>query len=630
MAVSDVKIRQAGTQAFLLGNEAIARGAIEAGVDVVACYPGTPSSEISDTLSAVAKDFDLDMEYSANEKVAVEVAFSASMCGARGMAIMKVAGLNVAYDTIVGINLVGVKGGFVVVVCDDPSGHSSMPDQDSRILAQGAWMPTLNPSNSIEAKNMAKQAFEISEKTLCPIMLRPSTRIDHVNCLVELGEVPEKGKKKYSFTDKETGRFITAGGEIGRTCRAQMIERVGKTKALLEGLGYDNIFYEESDIGILTCGVTHQYALEVKDALGIKASIYKMEVSFPILDKKLAGFLKKIKKLIILEEEEPYLELQIKAMVGELKLDLDVYGKQNGFFPPSNEYDVPVVTKGICRAVGMELPFDYETVEKKAMESKGILAPRIMTFCAGCSHRATSYAIMRAFKASKEKNFICLGDIGCYAMSLGPPFKLAASNLAMGSGTGLACGMQYVTDEPVIALVGDSTFFHAGIPPLINAVYNEADFTLVLFDNRATAMTGFQPHPGTGVRGGSKPGKKIIYEDLFKGMGVEDIRVVDPYDVKETTKAIRDSVSFKGVSVVIARQPCVHLLLREKRSAGEIIVPYVVDGEKCNSCFLCTTKFGCPAISIDEDQKAKIDKKTCTGCTVCAQICPTNAIAEEG
>ena len=405
-----------------------------------------------------------------------------------------------------------------------------------------------------------------------------------------------------------------------------MIEKYRNAQEIFEEAGFNQVSGDSSSgIGILTSGSSYQQTLEAVAMLGINPYIFKLD-TIPLPEKKLSGFLSKIDKLMVIDEEDPYFEDAVGALANKVKPGLKIYGKRDDYFPLSNEYDVPVVIKGICKSLDMTWSIDYDAVLKEAREAQIILPPRIPTFCAGCPHRPANYALQNVLK---KKHHYCLGDIGCYTLSCLPPFQIIDSNLAMGSGAGLACGLQYVVDDPVVALIGDSTFFHAGLPPLVNAVHTNANFTLLLMDNSATGMTGFQPHPGTDQRGGGKPANKVLPENVVRGIGVDDVHVVDPCNLKETKAAIKAAVEYEGTSVVITRRPCIHIVRKERKTTGEKSIPYYVDTEECEGCFICSKKFGCPAI-YQEDDLAKIDEVACFGCGACAQICPTGAIKQGG
>jgi len=622
MSLNTVKMDSPGKSVFMLGNEVIARGALEAGVSVVSCYPGTPSSEIADTLAGVSKDFGFVMEYSANEKVALEVAGSVAIAGGRSMAIMKHVGLNVASDAFFSLAYMGFSGAMVIVVCDDPFLFSSQSEEDTRLIARCAYVPVLEPSNAKEAKDMVREAFDISQRFGTPVMLRPTTRISHSNAVVELGVLAQKKRENITWDlEKKWWQQHIVVPAIARPNRLKMIERTKKIKDFFEKIQINSFIDKGSEIGILTSGVSHSYVLESIDTLGYQISIMKIGTSFPLPSDKITDFLKGIKKLIVVEEGEPYLEMHAKSLAFDAKLDLDIYGKENGFFPLPYEYNVPIVIKGICNALGIKVPVDYEGIEKKASAAKDLAPKRPPTFCPGCPHTATFYALRRATKGEVAFS----GDIGCYSLGFLPPFSGIDLMLCMGGSVGMASGLQYVIDKPVVALIGDSTFFHSGLSPLVSAVYNQANFTLFILDNSATAMTGLQPHPGTGELAGGKQGKRLSIEEIVRGIGVEDIKVVNQFQIKDAIKVFKSSIEYKGVSVVICRQPCVLITKGRYKKEGKRFALYYIDEEKCDGCFICSKKLGCPAI-IQNTEVAQILPESCVGCGVCAQICPHDAI----
>jgi len=622
MPLDTVKLDSPGKKVYLLGNEMIARGVIEAGVSVVACYPGTPSSEISDTLAGLSEAYGFRMEYSANEKVAFEVAAGAAIAGGRGLAIMKHVGLNVASDAFFSLAYTGVTGALVVIVCDDPFMFSSQSEEDTRVIARAAYVPVFDPSSPQEAKDMVKEAFAVSQRFGVPVMLRPTTRISHTSSLVELGEIAPLKDAKIAWDRKRKWwqQFVVVPA-ISRPNRLKMIERTEQIRELNEEIAFNQLTDGESRIGILTSGVSYNYVIEALDALGLNMPILKIGTPFPLPSKKIRRFLKGIDKLIVVEEGEPYLELHAKAFAQEAGLSLKIHGKDDGVFPLPYEYDVPIVVKGISKVTGAGLPIDYEALDKEAGAARALAPNRPPTFCAGCPHTATFYALRRATKGKA----VYSGDIGCYGLGFMPPFNGIDFFLCMGSSIGLASGVQYVIDEPIVAVIGDSTFFHSGLSPLASAVYNQANFTLLILDNRATSMTGFQPHPGTGIRPGSTPGKRLQIENVVRGMGVEDVRIVDQFQIDDATEAIKAAIEFPGVSVVICERPCVFVRKGELKQTGGTFDRYQVNREDCDGCFLCSKRLGCPAI-IQDDKKAMILPEVCVGCGVCAQICPQDAI----
>ena len=622
MSLNVVKLASPGEKVYMLGNEMIARGVMEAGVSVVACYPGTPSSEISDTLANLSEEFGFRMEYSANEKVALEVAAGAAIAGGKGLAIMKHVGLNVASDAFFSLAYTGVTGALVVIVCDDPFMFSSQSEEDTRIIARAAYVPVLDPSSAAEAKDMVKEAFAISQCFGVPVMLRPTTRISHTSSLVELGELAPSKKEKIIWDHKRNWwqQFVVVPA-VSRPNRLKMIERTEKIRELNEEIRFNQLTEAESGTGILTSGVSYNYVIEALDILGLDMPILKIGTPFPLPAKKISAFLKGLDKLIVVEEGEPYLELHAKAFAQEAALSLKIYGKENGFFPLPYEYDVPTVVKGISKVVGPEVPIDYEALEKGASMAKALAPNRPPTFCAGCPHTATFYALRRATKGKAAFS----GDIGCYGLGFMPPFNGIDFFLCMGSSIGLASGVQYVIDEPVVAVIGDSTFFHSGLSPLASAVYNQANLTLLILDNSATSMTGFQPHPGTGNRPGPTPGKRLHIESIVRGMGVEDVKIVDQFQTDDAIKAFKASIEYPGVSVVICQRPCVFVRKAELKQTGGTFDLYQVNREDCDGCFLCSKRLGCPAI-IQDNKVVRILPEVCVGCGVCAQICPQDAI----
>jgi len=624
MSIEKLINGQRGTEVIVLGNEAVARGAVEAGVWVVSTYPGTPSSEIADTLAELSKSFNFDFEYSVNEIVASEVAGAVAIYGGRSMVIFKGAGFFVASDAIFHLGVAGISGSLVIVACDDPSAHSSGDEYDMRMLSHVGSIPAFVPSTPREAKEMTIEAFKLSEKIHLPVMVRLSTRICHQTGIIELGDIPKKARVGINWEkmNKERLRYVIPGGAFVRMGIARQIEGINNAKELCEKSKYNKFIKEESDIGILTCGVTHSYALDALKHLNLKASIFKVSVSFPIPERELKEFFQGIKKLFVVEELAPYLELYARAFAKEVNHELEIFGKENGYFPKIGEYDPSVVIKVLSKVLMIDAPIDYDELETNANALKKIAFPRFPVLCSGCPHRATFYAIKRATKGKA----VIMQDVGCYAMAEFPPFELGNINLCMGSSLGAACGFNYISDKPVVSVIGDSTFFHAGLPGLVNSIYNQANFSLIIVDNHATGMTGFQPNPGTGIRVSGKQGKRVIIEDVVQGIGVEDIRTVNSFDIKELQRAIKESIAFNGLSVVVSRGECAQTSKRKKKGKT---ISYRVEPDKCNGCWICIENFGCPSLE-KHGEIVVIDSESCNGCGVCAQICPFNAIIKEG
>lgn len=625
MSIEELTKKTPGTEVYAIGNEAVARGAIEAGVWVATCYPGTPSSEVSDTLSELSKYFDFEFEYSVNEKVAAEVAAGVAIVGGKSMVIFKGAGFFVASDTLFHLVYSGITGSFVIVACEEPGMHSSADEVDLRLLGRAGYFPTFVPATPAEAKEMTIEAFKLSEEIKQPVMLRLTTRVCQQRGFIKLGEIPPKKTHTIQWDHQKPWwqQFVL----VPATCipgRLRSIEAINKVKEICETSKYTELIENDSVIGILTCGVGHGYALEALDLLNLKASLLKVGISFPLPERQLKKFLRGIKQLFVVEEGEPYLELYVRAFARDVNPNIQIFGKDNGYFPLAFEYDTSVLVKALTNALELNSPIDYGGKEVKAKEVQKLVFPRPPVLCAGCPHRASAYS---AKKVTRGKA-VFLQDIGCYALAAPPPINVGDISLCMGTSLGIASGLNYVVDRPIVSLIGDSTFFHAGLPGLVNAVYNRVNFTLLVLDNGATGMTGFQPNPATGIRGGDKQGKKVIIEDVARGMGVEDVKVVDSYDIQGLQAAIKNSIGFDGVSVIVSRRKCAILNAKEQKEKGQRTVPYRVDPNKCNGCWVCINQFGCPPIEKD-GEVARIIQEDCTGCGVCAQICPSKAIWEE-
>lgn len=613
-----------GRSIFLLGNEAIARGAIEAGVRFVAAYPGTPTSEITEALIDIVKESDFYIEWSVNEKVAFEAALGASMCGVRAMAVMKHVGVNVAQDPLMSATYMGTIGGLVLVTADDPGQWSSQNEQDNRRIAEMGCIPILEPSSSQEAKDMMSEAFQLSEQFGQIFMLRSVTRISHARGDVKLGEI-NKQKKEGVF--KKDPRLVCLP-TWARKNRVLMLERFARIKEAVNNFSYNQLeMVGGAKIGIIACGISYSYALEAISWLGIedKVSLLKIGTPYPLPGRLVKQFLSSVPEVLVIEELEPFVENHVKIIAQEHGINVRIHGKD--LLPIRLELSTRKAMEAITKITGDRLPLDFAKIDKLAEEVTPLLPFRPPTLCAGCPHRATFYALNVAARKIKKDlgERIYTGDIGCYSLGTYPPLGSDDTAVCMGSGFGVANGMAHVVKNPVIGHLGDSTFFHSGIPPMINAVFNNAKITMVVLDNSATAMTGFQPHPGTGLTAMGEESLKLKPEDIARACGVKFVEVVDPFDVKKTMEVMEKAIRFDGPSVVVTRRICNILQQREKRRRGEKIIPYQVDPEKCSDCQLCIKSLGCPAIII-EDGKVVIDVSQCVGCGVCAQICPQEAI----
>lgn len=593
---------------ILLGNEAIARGALEANLDVATTYPGTPSSEIADSLSKVAiylknegKEPPFYFQYSTNEKVAIEFAAASAVCGLRALTCMKHVGLNVASDALMTYAYVGCKGGHVIVTADDPSCHSSQNEQDNRLYAKLANLPMFEPSSPQEAKDMTKRAFEVSEKLSLPVLLRTTTRISHMRGVVELDEMKME-KKKGEFV--KGGDMVTVP-EIARKLHPILLEKMEKARKLSEETEFNRIEDFGGDVGIITSGASYNYTIEAIKDLNLKCKVFKLGMSHPLPYNKILKFIEECNKVIVIEELEPYIEEGIKTIAKENGMNLKIYGKGYGEFKRYYEYDMDIVYSTLAKFFGKEWN------KRKRIDERNI-TPRPPVLCPGCPHRATYYAV----KQVAPEDTIYPTDIGCYTLGLLPPYKTADFLLCMGSSFGSACGFSYATKQKVIAFIGDSTFFHAGLPALVNAVHHDHDFVAVILDNSTTAMTGHQPHPGNDIDGMGNEAVKIDMESVVKGIGVKHVEVVNPYDLEKTKEAFKRALDYKGLSVIISKAPCILLARREEK--------YEIT-ENCKKCKICLTKLACPAI-YSENGEIRINEALCTGCGFCPQVCPFNAI----
>jgi indolepyruvate ferredoxin oxidoreductase alpha subunit len=570
---------------LMIGNAAVAAGLHDGGLGVVSSYPGTPSTEITEFLS---KYDDLHSEWAPNEKVACEVAFGASLAGARSTCAMKHVGLNVAADPLFTLSYTGVNGGMVICVADDPAMHSSQNEQDSRHYAIASKVPMLEPSDSQEAYDFAKTAFDLSEKFDTPVLLRMCTRIAHSQSVVTTGEAVPAVLKDY---EKNPAKYIMMPGNAIK--RHPFVE--DRTAALAEYANdciYNKVEMNSDEIGIITSGCSYLY---VKEVMGDTASILKIGMPHPLPDRLIKDFASKVKKLYVIEELDPVIENHVKS------LGIEVVGKE--LFSILGEFSQSTVAK----AFGKDNT-DFVTADS-------VIPNRPPMMCAGCPHRGMFYTL------AKNKITV-MGDIGCYTLGAVPPLNALDSTLCMGAsvsglhGFNMARGKD--AEKKSVAVIGDSTFMHSGMTGLVNIAYNASNSTVIILDNSITGMTGHQQNPTTGYNIKGEIAAKVDLEALCKALGIGRVRVVDPYDLKACETAVKEELNADEPSVIISRRPCV-LLKSVKHEA-----PLKVDADKCKSCKRCMG-LGCPAISL-KDGKAKIDNTLCVGCGVCKQLCAFDAI----
>ena len=581
---------------IMTGNEAIARGAWEAGLHVAAAYPGTPSTEILENLATYKEVYS---EWATNEKVAVEVAGGAAMAGARALAAMKHVGLNVAADPIFTYAYTGVNGGFVVVTADDPGLFSSQNEQDNRYYAMHAKLAMMEPSDSQECHDFIKEAFDISERFDTPVLFRVTTRVCHSKTLVEAGERVDVPVKPY---EKNSAKFVMAPAAAKKR-KHLMEERIAAMEEFSETTPL-NCVERGGNVGIITSGISYNHAKEV---FGDSASYLKLGFTWPLPEKKIRDFAASVDTLYVIEENEPYIETFVKALgikcVGREKLpwvdELTPEIIRRAFFPQEPE------TGGY--AIDAQVP------------------PRPPVLCAGCTHRGFFYEV------GKYKDVVVTGDIGCYTLGMVPPLSAIDSVICMGASVSNGVGFYKATEkagraQKVFSVIGDSTFFHSGITGLIDAVVNKAAIVVTILDNRITAMTGHQENPGTGRTLMGEPTYQVDLKALCMACGVKEsnIRTIDPYDLTATKEAIKAGHDASEPFVIITTQPCA--LIKEVIKA-RAKMKCVVDEAKCVKCKLCL-KAGCPAVNF-RDGRVYIDRDSCNGCTVCAQICPKGAISRE-
>ena len=595
---------------YMLGNVAIARGLLEGGVQVATGYPGTPSSEIIDTLAA-RKERDYYVEWSVNEKVAMEVAVGAAWAGARSVVTMKHVGLNVAADPFMTLAYSGTKGGLIAIVADDPSCHSSQNEQDTRRYAQFALVPCFDPSTPQEAKDMIPFAFEFSEKFEIPVIFRPTTRISHGKSDIKLGDIPLE--KPHADFEKLLDRWVMLPKNARLRHTHLLSIQQGMEEALTESPWNSLDLKPGAKFGVIGAGIASAYAKEAVLELGLEASFLKIG-TYPVPKKLIKEIIENTDTVLVFEELEPVVEEQVRMIAQEAGLSVQILGKMNDFVPREGEFDVGVFLE-VLRKV-FTLPEEASETENETAALE--LAPRPPALCAGCSHRATFYSMRQVF----GKDAVYPSDIGCY--TLGTQSGTVETTLCMGSSISIASGLYHAGEKrPICCSIGDSTFFHTGMNSLLNATFNKADITVTILDNRITAMTGHQPNPGVGYTATREPTVEISLAELCRALGAEFVTVVNPYKLEETQEAFKAARDFKGTAVVISKQPCV---ISAKR-AGIKRARYAIDSQKCEGCKQCV-KFGCPAIEFDEENKCAMITALCSGCGVCAQICRFDAITE--
>ncbi len=590
---------------LLMGNEAIALGAIRAGVRFVCGYPGTPSTEVLETVAIHNKDLKIHVEWSINEKAAMEVGAGASYAGARTMVTMKQVGLNVASDPLMCLSYVGIKGGMVILVADDPGPISSQTEQDTRHFAKFANLPVLDPSSPEEAYDMVQYAFSLSEELKLPVILRPTTRICHACASIEVDEVIEEHIPDGFVKDPKWVIFP-------RLSYMNHIALEKKQRELSDA--FSDIKYNtitgDGNIAVVASGVSYSNAVEAINELGTDLMLYKVGAPYPFPEKQALELIKKVDKILVIEELDPVIEDSLIHLCGLNGIRCEILGKRTGDMINAGEITYETAKSAIAKFCGIsiEAPVAVEEIP---------LPVRPPVLCAGCPHRASFYAVKVAMK---NKKAVFSGDIGCYTLGNAKPLDMVDTCLCMGAGITVAQGLHVIEPDAVnFAFIGDSTFFASGITGIINAVYNNTDIVIIILDNSTTAMTGHQPHPGTGTNMMRVAVDSVSIEKVLEGCGVKSIQTINPLDLSASVDAVKTASEYKGVSAIVFRSPCIAIVKPD--------APYKIE-ENCINCKKCINEIGCPAIR-PLKKSVEIDSTLCTGCGLCAQLCPVSAIKRE-
>ncbi len=603
-------------QEFLMGNEAIALGALAAGVRLVAGYPGTPSTEVLETV-AKHRGENTYVEWSVNEKSAMEVGAGAAYSGARTMVTMKQVGLNVAADPLMSLEYIGVKGGMVILVADDPGPISSQTEQDTRHFASFSKLPCFDPSTVQEAYEMVQDAFELSEKYGTPVFLRSTTRVSHGYASIYVKDTDEYKDVKPEGFIKDTKRWVifprlSYQAHINIEARNEELSSVFSKyeKNLLIPAAVGTAHPKK---GIATGGFSYTYVTEAMKELGQVREL-KVSTPFPFPEELAVRFLRGLDEVLCIEELDPVIERELVYIAGKYQLPVRIEGKLTHQVKNSGENTPDSVRENIAKFLGV-VPESRGVLTPEQKEKMPPLPVRPPVLCAGCPHRASFYAVKRAMKGRKT---IFCGDIGCYTMGNAMPLDMVDTCLCMGAGLGIAQGVGHIEPDTIcFAFVGDSTFFAAAIPGVVNAVYNQANMTLVVLDNSTTAMTGHQPHPGTGHTMMGEVVAKVDIEAVLKGIGLTSVTTINPLELEKSIQLVKDTADLPGVKAIIFKYPCIAIT----KPSGCM----QVDREKCIGCKKCIREIGCPALIISEGN-VTIDESLCTGCGLCSQICPVHAI----
>jgi len=607
---------------LLSGNEAVAQGALESGVEIVTGYPGTPSTEVIPFLADTVKKENLKIyiEWSTNEKVAFDVATAAAWSGKRVLVTMKMAGLNVASDTLINIVNKGVKGGMVIYVTDDPGTHAGCTEQDSRFYSLISLAPILDPSDPMDAKKLTRIAFEVSEKIQIPIILRSTTNVSHTMGVVECDNY-SFSSKKFEFK-KDPQNYTTVLADRANQ-RKLLLKKHIEVLELFDKFNLNQLDIK-NNFGVIASGVSWTYLQEIVNNFGLELTTLKIDSENPWPETKVRRMIQNVDKILVIEEQEPIIEILLKKTMVNIKRLIPVLGKEDGTLSRVGENNLENVANALSKLINKKLEFE-EKNQIDINKIKSYKPEKALTFCAGCPHRATYYIINKAIKklGFKQDEIIVTGDIGCTSLGVYKPLETLWTEVTMGASIGLAHGFKIAgTTKPVIATLGDSTFFHSGIPPLVNAIQHSSDLTVIILDNLWTSMTGFQPNPNTGLNLFEKPSNIISISKITEAIGAFTI-TISPFEVEKSIDIVAKAISKKGVKVIISKEECTMQKIRH----GIKNIPYFIDQKKCIKCSACLKNTSCPAII--NNNEYFIDKNICTGCGLCAYICPINAIKRE-
>ncbi len=608
-----------------MGNEAIARAAVEAGICFASAYPGTPSTEIVETLADMAGKVGFHVEWSTNEKVAFEAAYAAAIAGVKALTAMKHVGVNVAADILMSSAYSGVNAGFIVVSADDPGQHSSQNEQDNRWYGMLSHIPVVEPHSPRNAYRLVKEAYRLSEKYMHPIIFRSTTRISHTRQFIEIEqEIPVERKCRGEFEyNVERWVLIPAHGRKQKKRMMNIWRRVMEEEGRPPFISIENPGMKKV---IIASGIAYAYVSEALDYMGKRNeyTVVKINLPVPLPYKPVVEALKDAKTALVVEELDPVVETQVKKYMYEHGLSIDLHGKD--FVPVNGELNLEIVYNSIARFEGVETS-PWKPL--KGIEIEPPVPARPPILCAGCPHRNTFYILKVAANKAGFKNPVFTGDIGCYTLGYQKPFETQMTSFEMGGGVGIAYGLSKVIDNPVIAVVGDSTFYHACIPQSINVIYNRGRAVIVVLDNHYTAMTGHQPHPGTGLSAVGEEAPRIPIEKILESIGFNTF-VINPMNVKESINKVTEAYKLykEGKPVaIVSRLKCALQVLRDARRMGIKLPTYTIIEDKCTACMVCVNLLACPAIVVPTDaEKPVIIEDLCVGCGLCEQVCPFKAI----